>query len=121
MERPSILKGGEAIVARKQIFNEVARDAFAKVGLSVAGEKDGMLHFSGEETRCQVSAQMESSSLTRIILDVYVADHSILAFDVFSLVVKKRVKGEKKAAIMMRPASSHWQRCAWANTKTVTR
>lgn len=98
------LKGGEAIVARKQIFNEVARDAFAKIGLSVAGEKDGLLHFSGVgNDGAKFSAQMEPSSLTRIYLTYMWPTIRYWPLMYFSLVVKKRVKGEKKAAIMMPP------------------
>jgi len=50
---PIDLKGRESVVARKQIFNEVARDAFAKIGLSVAGEKDGLLLLWRRKRRCQ--------------------------------------------------------------------
>ena len=98
------LKGGEAIVARKQIFNEVARDAFAKIGLSVAGEKDGLLHFSGVGSDgAKISAQMESSSLTRVYSTHTWPTIRYWPLMPFSFVVKKRVKGEKNAAFMMPP------------------
>jgi len=98
------LKGGESIVARKQIFNEVARDAFPKVGLAVAGEKDGLLHFSGVGSDgAKISAQMEPSSLTRIYVTHTWPTIRYWPLMQFSLVVKKRVKGEKNAAIMMPP------------------
>ncbi|MBO9828764.1 hypothetical protein J7373_10935 [Xanthomonas sp. A2111] len=98
------LKGGEAIVARKQIFNEVARDAFAKIGLSVAGEKDGMLHFSGVGSDgAKISAQMEPSSLTRVYSTHTWPTIRYWPLMQFSFVVKKRAKGEKKAAFMMPP------------------
>ncbi|WP_139119924.1 hypothetical protein [Xanthomonas graminis] len=98
------LTGGESVIARKQIFNEVARDAFAKIGLSVAGEKDGLLRFSGVGSDgAKISAQMEPSSLTRIYLTYMWPTIRYWPLMQFSLVVKKRVKGEKKAAIMMPP------------------
>jgi len=98
------LKGGEAIVARKQIFNEVARDAFAKIGLSVAGEKDGLLHFSGVGSDgAKISAQMEHSSLTRVYSTHTWPTIRYWHLMPFSFVVKKRAKGEKKAAFMMPP------------------
>lgn len=98
------LKGGEAIVARKQIFNEVARDAFAKIGLSVAGEKDGLLRFSGVGSDgAKISAQMEPSSLTRIYMTYMWPTIRYWPLMQFSFVVKKRAKGEKKAAFMMPP------------------
>lgn len=98
------LKGGEAIVARKQIFNEVARDAFAKIGLTVAGEKDGLLRFSGVGSDgAKISAQMEPSSLTRVYSTHTWPTIRYWPLMPFSFVVKKRVKGEKKAAIMMPP------------------
>ncbi|MDR6672828.1 hypothetical protein [Xanthomonas sp. 1678] len=98
------LTGGESVIARKQIFNEVARDAFAKIGLSVAGEKDGLLRFSGVGSDgAKISAQMEPSSLTRIYLTYMWPTIRYWPLMQFSLVFKKRVKGEKKAAIMMPP------------------
>lgn len=98
------LKGGESIVARKQIFNEVARDAFPRVGLSVAGEKDGLLRFSGVGSDgAKISAQMEPSSLTRIYTTYTWPTIRYWPLMQFSFVVKKRVKGEKNAAFMMPP------------------
>ncbi|NYF20489.1 hypothetical protein HDC36_001950 [Xanthomonas sp. JAI131] len=98
------LKGGESIVARKQIFNEVARDAFARIGLSVAGEKDGLLRFSGVVCDgAKISAQMEPSSLTRVYMTYTWPTIRYWPLMQFSFVVKKRVKGEKKATFMMPP------------------
>lgn len=98
------LTGGEAIVARKQIFNEVARDAFAKIGLFFAGEKDGLLRFSGVGSDgAKISAQMEPSSLTRTYMTYMWPTIRYWPLMQFSFVVKKRAKGEKKAAFMMPP------------------
>ncbi|WP_295928059.1 hypothetical protein [uncultured Xanthomonas sp.] len=98
------LTGGESVVARKQIFNEVARGAFPRVGLFVAGEKDGLLRFSGVASDgAKISAQMETSSLTRIYMTYMWPTIRYWPLMQFSFVVKKRAKGEKKAAFMMPP------------------
>lgn len=98
------LTGAEAIVARKQIFNEVARDAFPRIGLSVAGEKNGILRFSGVGSDgAKISAQMEPSSLTRTYMTYMWPTIRYWPLMQFSFVVKKRAKGEKKAAFMMPP------------------